>query len=227
MKQIAIILCCLLLAGVLLWFFPLFHVVRLEPTSVAPQRNLFNAAEYASVFWNEQLPPALDKAHDAASVLKALREDPVIVREKFGRQVGVSRTRLVLLRGSGKVVSHDKKGVGVALEPDQAEPDIILRTGLLFGNVVRDASGLVDASSFANSQHFNDISTELNRIVEARVLPRLKAPLASVNRQIEFVGCVEILDDSRIELPLTIVPLDVRARTIVESPLLSDGPHAR
>jgi predicted lipoprotein len=227
MKQTAIIMCCVILAGALIWLFPLFHVVPIEQGSVARRPNLFNAAAYASAFWNERLPPALDNAHDAAAALKALREAPLGVREKFGRKVGVSRTRLILLRGSGKVVSHDKKGVGVALDLDKAEPDIVLRTGLLFGNAVRDASGLIDASSFANSQHFNEVSTELNRIVEARVLSKLKGPLASLDQHIEFVGCVEIQEDARIELPLTIVPLDVRARTPVENPLLSDSPDVR
>jgi predicted lipoprotein len=173
------------------------------------------------------LNPALDAAHDAASVLKAIREAPLVAREKFGRKVGVSRTRLILLRGNGKVVSHDKKGIGVALDRDKTEPDIILQTGLLFGNTVRDVSGLIDASSFANSQHFNEVSTELNRIVETHVLPKLKEPFVSLNRHIEFVGCVEIQDEARVEPPLTIVPLDVRARTTVESPLLSDSPDVR
>jgi predicted lipoprotein len=227
MKRIPAILCCLILASGLFWLFPLFHVVRIESTPVSPLGGSFNAAEYAKSFWSQRLIPALDQAPDAALVLKAFREDPQAAREKFGRKVGLSRTRLFVLRGSGKTVTLDKKGLGIALEPDKSEPDVILQTGLLFGNTVRDVTGLIDASDIANSQHFNEVSTELNRIVEARVIPALKEPAVSRNQQVEFVGCAEIQDDARIELPLTIIPLDARARKIIESPLLSDGPHVR
>jgi predicted lipoprotein len=143
-------------------------------------------------------------------------------REKFGRRVGVSRTRLIVLKGSGKIVQVDKKGVGIGLEPNGSQPDIVLRTGLLFGNTVRDSSGLVDASSFANSQHFNDISTELNRIVETRVIPALKQPAAREGAHVEFAGCLEIQDDARVEFPLTIIPLDVRVKAIDDRPVLSE-----
>ena len=88
----------------------------------------------------------------------------------------------------------DKKGVGVALQGEAKEPDIVLQTGLLFGNTVRDATGLLDASNFPDSRQFNEISTELNRIVEARVIPILKEK-AAVGRQIDFAGCAEIPDE--------------------------------
>jgi predicted lipoprotein len=227
MKRMPAILCCLFVTGGLFWLFPLLHVVRIQSTPVSPLGGSFNAAEFATSFWSQRLIPSLDQAPDAAFVLKAFREDPQTAREKFGRKVGLSRMRLFVLRGSGKIVTLDKKGFGIALEPDKSEPDIILQTGLLFGNTVRDVTGLIDASNFANSQHFNEVSTELNRIVEARVIPTLKEPAVSLNQQLEFVGCVEIQDDARIDLPLTIIPLDVRARKIIERPLLSDGPHVR
>jgi predicted lipoprotein len=141
--------------------------------------------------------------------------------------VGVSRTRIIMLKGRGKIMAIGTNGVSVALDPEKSEPEIVLQTGLLFGNTVRDATGLIEASHFANSQLFNEVSTELNRIVETRVMPTLKEPTASFNQNVEFVGCADIQNYARVELPLRIIPLSVRMGTVRETPLLSDGPHVR
>jgi predicted lipoprotein len=79
---------------------------------------------------------------------------------------------------------------------------------MVFGNTVRDATGLLDMDSFPNSQHFNDLSTELNRIVETRVLPGLR-DRAEVGRKVRFVGCAEVARDARRRKPLKVVPVRV------------------
>lgn len=154
--------------------------------------------------------PWVGEPSDASTLFFAnYREDPQSAREKFGRKVGVSRAHLFVLRGSGTIMAVDKKGVVVKLEDGGGDTDVVLRTGLLFGNTVRDATGLLDASDFPNSQHFNEISTELNRLVEARVIPKLKQR-AAPGRKIQFVGCAQVSDDSAGAQPLTIIPLDVK-----------------
>jgi predicted lipoprotein len=209
MKRAAVIPCCLFAAGCLFWFFPLFHVVHTNSGGVAAHDSAFDPSDFAKRFWNERLIPSLSQAPDAATVLAAFRASPVAARAKFGRTVGVSSTALLVIRGNGTIVTVDKKGVGVALERDAKGPDIVLQTGLLFGNTVRDATGLIDAGNFSDSRQFNEISTELNRIIETRVIPTLKEKSAR-GRQISFAGCAEIQDESEIVRPLKIIPLVVR-----------------
>ena len=69
-------------------------------------------------------------------------------------------------------------------------------------------TGLLDAGNYSNSQQFNEISTELNRIVETRVVPALKNE-AVIGRTIQFAGCAEITDDSPVKPPLRVIPLDI------------------
>jgi len=187
----------------------LFHVVHTNSGGSALRESALNPPDFANRFWNERLIPSLGQAHDAATVLAAFRASPVAARAKFGRTVGVSSTTLLVVRGNGTIVTVDKKGVGIALERDAKGPDIVLQTGLLFGNTVRDATGLLDAGDFADSREFNEISTELNRIIETRVIPSLKERSAT-GRRINFAGCAEIQDESEIIRPLTIIPLVVR-----------------
>ena len=208
MKRIAVVLCILGLAGVLFWLFPLFHVVRLDEARAEEQQSRFNAAKFAEAFWDERLLPALDEAADAGAVLTAIRDNPQAAREQFGRKVGVSRTRFFVLRGSGRIVSVDEKAIGVALDQNGREPDVVLPIGLLFGNTARDATGLLDAGDFPHSQNFNDISTELNRIIEERVVPKLRKQ-SKVGRRIEFAGCAEVSDEVTDPRPLSIISLKV------------------
>lgn len=210
MKRIAVTLALLVVATGVFWLFPLFHIVRLDELESAREQTAFRAAEFAQTFWDERLMPWVGESSDASKLFFVnYRKDPQAAREKYGRKVGVSRAHLFVLRGSGTILTVDKKGVVVRLEDEVGDTEVLLHTGLLFGNTVRDATGLLDASDFPNSQHFNEISTELNRLVEARVIPKLKEQ-AAPGRKLQFVGCAQVSDDSAGAQPLTIIPLAVK-----------------
>lgn len=192
--------------ALLLWFFPLIHIVRLDELNAAKQGAEFDAADFVEDFWTGRLVPSLDEAANANDVLKALRENPQHAIEQFGHKVGLSRTCYFLLQGSGRIVSVDSKGIVVEL--DGSEADVILHSGLVFGNTARDSTGLLDAGDFPHSQDYNEISTELNRIIEQRVIRSLKEQ-SEVGATIEFVGCAEVTDIARDSRPLKVIPFRV------------------
>ena len=207
MNRVVIILCLLIAVGVLTWFFPLFHVVQRDALRDGDEQTAFDAAEYVKLIWTEKLPPVLPDAADAALVLAALRQDPQRARNEFGRSVGIGRSSLFLVRGRGTIMSADNKAIGVSLDADDKEVDVSLVTGLLFGNTIRDATGLIDGDDFPSSQEFNQISAEFNRTVETTVLPRLKTHV-KVGDTIEFVGCGEVTNVPRDITPLKLTPLE-------------------
>lgn len=189
--------------------WPLFQIVPLDGSQTLQSEVVFDAAKFAESFWIERLAPLLDRAvdvADAATVLAALRDDPQQAGERFGRSVGVSRARLFCVRGSGTIVAVDRHGIGVSLIGASQPPDLVLQTGPLFGNSVRDISGLLRAGDFANSQHFNDISTELNRIVESRIIAPLQRG-ARIGRQIQFIACGQVASNLTTSTQLKLIPL--------------------
>lgn len=214
MHRALIIAGALVAASVLTWFFPLFHVVSRSSLKSAQAAAEFQAADYVKSFWTERLKPAFGEADDAGAVLAALRENPAQARTEFGRTVGLGRSTLYFVSGKGTIVSVDGKVVGVSLGSATSAPDVAISTGLLFGNTARDATGLLNGSEFPNSQQFNEISTEINRTIEATVLPALKKQ-AKVGDEIQFVGCAEVTSLPRDVSPLKVVPLQV---SIGESP---------
>lgn len=209
MNRAFAILGIVLLAFVLVWFFPLFHVVSRESLRAAKEKISFNADKYVDEFWTAHLTSAFDDASDANTVLNALREDAQQAGSQFGRTVGIGRSTLYFLRGKGTIVSIENMQIGVSLAEGSQDADIVLSTGLLFGNTVRDATGLLNGDDFPNSQQFNEISTELNRRIEKDVLPSLKSE-AEVGKAVQFVGCAELTRLPRDITPLKVVPLEVK-----------------
>lgn len=207
MQRVLSIFAVLIALGGLTWAFPLFHIVPLEQAASIKTAN-FNAATFAPEFWQNSLVPTFEQAHDAAKVLTAIKSNPDEARKSFGKSVGIGRVYFYFLRGEGTVVEVAKDGVAISVIGPDNEADVVLKTGLLFGNAIRDATGQIRPSDYANSQDYNAISKELNRIVQEKVQPRLKAE-SKAGRKIRFVACAEVRASSKQLLPLVMVPLEV------------------
>ncbi|WP_164976303.1 DUF2291 family protein [Oleiharenicola lentus] len=196
-----------LAGGALLWFFPLWRVVPLVAPAPAAAAA-FSPAESAMRFWTETLPPARVRAVDAAVLASALRRDPAEAARLHARAVGLG-TAYFHVRGRGRVVAVERNVIVLALDGADGAT-FALKTGAIFGNVVRDGPGLLDMNSFPSLADFNAVSAELNRLVEERVLPDLRR-LATMGARIEFVGCAEATDPAPGGPLLTLIPVFVEA----------------
>ena len=208
MKRGIVIVASIVFCIALTWVFPLFRIVRLEQVAEAKTAAQFDAKSFAKEFWTKQLSPTFEQATEATELIAAIKQDPEAARVSFGRSVGIGRVYLYFFRGEGTITAVEKTGVAVSCIAPGNESDLVLRTGLLFGNTIRDATGQLVTSNFANSQDFNAVSKELNRIVEEQVQPDLKAK-AKVGGKIRFVGCAEVRASNKVLLPLTVIPLQV------------------
>lgn len=195
----------LVLAGVLCWRFPLFHVVPLKRAEAQRTEGRFDAAKVAAEFWAAKLLPAAERAPDLKDLLAAVAKDPPAARKQYGRSLGIGGATMFLVRGSGKVTAVEPDAVVVTLDGGQSK--VSLATGLLFGNTVRDSTGLLDVNAYPNSQDFNDLSTQLNSIVETRVAPALREQ-AAVGKAIRFAACAELEEEAKPEV-LSVIPLSV------------------
>jgi predicted lipoprotein len=195
----------LLASGALLYLIPPFRVVSLNTARQQTAAAGFDAAAFVEQFWNNQLLPAAHHAPQARPLLDALLQDPETALSQHGRRLGLGRTHYCLIAGTGRVLAVSPNSISLALDADGTSPEILLETGPIFGNAIRDGTGLVDVSQFPNSRDFNAISSEINRRVEQFVLPALRAQ-ASTGTMLRFVGCAEITDPSTDLLPLRVVP---------------------
>ena len=197
----------LLIAGGLCWFFPPFHIVPLRQSQQKQQQDVFDAAAFAGEFWQKKLLPATGRGVDIAELAATLARDPATARQRLGHSPGLSATSYFFVKGSGLITVVDKESIRIRLDGPMALPSVELFTGLLFGNTVRDATGFLNVSDFPNSQDFNSVSTELNHIVEAQVVPGLRQR-AAVGKAIRFAGCLE-LEEGPVPKSLQLIPVKV------------------
>ena len=199
-----------MLAG-LCWVFPLFHIVPLERAAKEKSAAVFNPTEFAEKFWSERLLKSLDQAAPAEALLPVIRASAADAKKKFGRSVGVSESYTYFITGSGRVVAASDDEIALAVTPGATNAEIVLLSGLLFGNAIRDGTGLLNVNDYPNSQDFNAISEALNHLVEMRVQPKLRE-LAKIGATIRFAGCAEVNDESSDLKPLKIAPIQIELK---------------
>jgi predicted lipoprotein len=210
MKRAAPIIVSAVLLAVVCWLFPLFHIVPLKAAKEAQAAETFNATRFAERFWTNQLLPSLGKTVKADVLLAAIQADPAAAKKKFSRSVGLSDTCFYFLSGTGHVVGVSDDAISLAVTDESTNCEVALQCGLIFGDAVRDGTGLLNASGYPNSQDFNDISAALNHIVETRVLPTLRQQ-AKIGAKIFFAGCAEVDDESTDLKPLKVIPIQTKA----------------
>jgi predicted lipoprotein len=205
----------LFLAGVALYFFPLFRIVPLAPpassetSSVAP--NAFNPVTKAADIWARDLPAAAAQATELPQLITALRTQPDDAKKQFAKSSGLGAAYF-FVRGSGKVIKRERNVLHLAIEGAPSEI-VALRIGPIFGNTVRDGCGFLDLNNFPGLTEFNALSAELNALVEKNILPSLRER-ALEGTQITFAGCApapEIVPD-RGEPLFVIVPVQASVR---------------
>jgi predicted lipoprotein len=193
-------------AVVVCWFFPLFRVIPLERATKEKSAATFSATGFAERFWGEQLLKSLEKAVKADTLLPAIQQNAAEAKRKFGRSVGVGESYTYFLSGKGRVLAASEDEIALVLSPSATNADVVLQSGLLFGNALRDGTGLLNVNDYPNSQDFNAISEALNHLVETRVQPKLREQ-AKVGATVRFVGCAEVNDESTDLKPLKVVPI--------------------
>jgi predicted lipoprotein len=176
-----------------LWRYPLFDVVPLSQAQERREAPAFDADKVATTFWDGKLQPAASRAVDASDLLPLLARDPAEARKRYGRTFGISTATLFFFKGSGRVAELSPSELIVTF--DGTGSKVALSKGLVFGNTVRDATGLLDVGAYANSQDFNALSEKLNALVEQRVMPLLQKN-ATVGETIRFVACAELEEGS-------------------------------
>jgi hypothetical protein len=199
------------LAGtvVLLALFPPFHIRPLNAGS-GPQRGV-GAADmngFAERFWNEKLLSPVVPTVEAGPLVAALVQNPALAAEKYGRRAGIGGKTFFLVSGAGRVASVDHTGAWIDVGGAEI-PRVLLLTGPVFGNALRDVTGLLNLSDYG-SVDFNSLSTELNHLSETRAQPALQRVGAGAS--ISFLAAGEINDASQAEPVLRLAPIRVQVQ---------------
>ena len=121
--------------------------------------------------------------------------------------IGNYRYSLVKVIGTVAVINEDD----LILQVSHADSvmDVKLATEFIYGNAIRDASGLLDIKDFSNTTDLNNISEELNKTVRTTVLPSFKKQVKKGDK-IEVTGAVEINQEHTRLNELELIPVRIK-----------------
>ena len=172
---------------------------KLDEVKAAGTSTAFNASKYAREFYNSKLLTHLDSAVELGQLVAAMKSAPDKAFTDYSHSLDIGNIRYFMVRGEGKI-----NRIG--------EDDLILDSGVriatefVYGNAIRDASGLIKLNEFNSTADFNSVSEEINKIIRTDVLPTIKQN-AKPGDMVKFSGAIE-LNQAHVNLDsLEIIPI--------------------
>jgi predicted lipoprotein len=195
---------------ILIVLFLAYHSVYFKKLEVKSAANgKFDAKEYAQTFWKKKLTPELSKAIELNQLVSLLKTNPNETFDKHSHALGIGNIRFFLARGEGEIKAINENDIAVLVKSDTAQLPARLITEYVFGNAVRDASGLLNINEFTNMGDFNSISEELNGIIRAKVLPPFKAN-AKKGMKVQWVGAIELNREHLNLDEIEVIPIEIK-----------------
>ena len=189
--------------AILLILFLSLDIRKLDEYKAADTTVKFDAVEYARDTWNNEIPLAVKDALEIDLLIDLLENEPEQAFNEFGRKLGISKIWYFLTKGKGTVESVEDEFIWVNTGPRK---QVKIATAFIFGNAVRDGSGVVDIDEFVNMTDFNNVSVIINDIIREEVVPELKSKVQP-GMNVEFAGAFEIKEDELNTDSIRIIPV--------------------
>jgi predicted lipoprotein len=165
----------------------------------------FDATAFSKKLWNDQLPARINNAIGLDVLLPALQSNPGQAFDKYSNALAIGNIRYSLVQAAGRVTAVEENAVTI----QAGNATIHLQTEYVYGNAIRDASGLVDIKNFVNTTDLNNVSEALNKQVREQVLPPFKKTVQKTD-SVWFAGALELNREHVHLQELQIIPVQVK-----------------
>jgi len=184
------------------------YVKKLSEMKVATGEK-FDAAAFSKKLWEEKLPAKLGSAVELATLIKEAQVNPADAFSKYTNALGIGNYRYALIKTEGIVTDIREDDITLQVKLGDSLMTAKLATEFIYGNAIRDASGLVEVKDFPNTMDLNTISEELNKRVRKSVLPPFKAAVKKGDKLI-VTGAIEIHKEHIKWSDLEIIPVQLQ-----------------
>jgi predicted lipoprotein len=169
----------------------------------------FDAGAYSKKLWLEKLPVKIDSAIELTNLVKLIEANPVDAFSKYSNAIGIGNYRYSLVKVTGTVAMINDDDIIMQFNHDDSLMKIKLATEYVYGNALRDASGLVDIKDFTNTTDLNNISEELNKTIRTTVLPVFKRQVKQGDK-LEVTGAIEFNKEHVNFRDMEIIPARIK-----------------
>ena len=169
----------------------------------------FDAVTFSKKLWDEKLPAKLSNAVDLATFIRSVQANSEEAFLKHSNVLGIGNYRYALIKTEGRVTDINEDDISLQVKLGDSLMMTKLATEFIYGNAIRDASGLVDVKDFPNTMDLNTISEELNKMVRQMVLPPFKT-IVKKGDKIIVTGAIEIKKQNIKWNELEIIPVQLQ-----------------
>lgn len=169
----------------------------------------FDAVAYSKKLWDEKLPARLDSAIELTSLVKFIEANPADAFAKYSNAMGIGNYRYSLVKIIGTVAIVNVDDIILQVSHADSLMKIKMATEFVYGNAIRDASGLLDIKDFSNTTDLNNVSEELNKTVRTVVLPSFKKQVKAGDK-IEVTGAIQFNKEHISFSDLELIPVRIK-----------------
>jgi len=163
------------------------YFIPLDEKKASEKTSTFDVESFVDELWDQQLQPAFDSAVSFSTLISKLQEKPLETFKSHGLSLGIGNIAYFKVKGEGTVITVNENNVLVQVDDRLVE----IETEFVFGNAIRDASGLIKINDFDKTSDFNAISEAINQKVREEVIPYFRQNVKEGDT-IQFHGAIEL-----------------------------------
>jgi len=123
----------------------------------------------------------------------------------YGNRLGIGESAYFMVNAIGKII---EKNEGELKVTTQNGTTLIIDTKYIFGNAIRDASGLVKLTDFKTNADFNKVSEALNTVIREKAIPKNLNNIINGNI-ISVTGAIKLKKGKTNNQILNILPIKI------------------
>ena len=151
----------------------------------------FDAIEFSQKLWTGKMPAKIDSAVDLSALIQAVSSGKEAALKKYTHALDIGNYRYAFIKTQGIVTAVNEDEVLIRVSGADSVMNNVLATEYIYGNAIRDASGLVDVKDFPNTSDLNSISEEINKIVRTSVVPPFRKTVKKGDK-IHIIAAVQL-----------------------------------
>ncbi|MDI9871946.1 DUF2291 family protein [Flectobacillus roseus] len=163
----------------------------------------FDFAKYSQDLYQQILSKS--QAVDLSQLLSSFAAKDHASVSKYGNRLGIGSSAYYLVKCQAKIL--EVQGYRLKVLTADNRP-LEIDTKFIFGNAIRDASGLVKLTDFKTTAEFNKISESLNTIIREKAIPD-EIKTVKVGDTIDLVGAVKLGEKQEDLLNLSVLPIKI------------------
>jgi predicted lipoprotein len=171
----------------------------------------FDAVAFSKKLWTEQMPARLDSAIALSTLIDAVNKNSGTAFNEYTNALAVGNYRYALVKLDAVVAEVKEDEVLINIQAGDSLLQATIAAEFIYGNAIRDASGLVQVKDYPNTSDLNSISEALNKIVRSEVLPSFK-PAVKKGNTISAVAAVELNKEHIHWQDLEFLPLRINIK---------------